>query len=89
MMPRFELLKMSYGYASPIPLGMLRDRLAAAGARTIREAYANGWRNQPRTLRFSAPDDGAAKRIADAVNDPGAPFGQYREYGLHWAGFGK
>lgn len=88
-MPRYEIRPMAYASACPVPLATQRARLKAAGARNIREAYLNGWRNQPRTLRFGARDDDAAKAIANAVNDGGATWGQYREYGMHWKGYGK
>lgn len=81
---------------SPEKIPAIRAELKRHGARHIREAFANGWRNQPRTLRFSAPNDSEAKRIGAAIdqfNNPtgalGGGGGLIREYGLHWPEFGK
>ena len=90
---RFELI--GSGMA-PCKIDGVRNVLVQAGARNVWEAYMNGWRNQPRTLRFSADSDAEGERIGAAVdtwNNPsgalGGGGGLIRAYGLHWKGFGK
>jgi hypothetical protein len=90
---RFELI--GSGMA-PDKIDGARAVLAKAGARNVREAYANGWRNQPRTLRFTADSDADGERIGEAVNvwnNPtgtlGGGGGMIRAYGLHWKWFGR
>lgn len=88
---RFELI--GSGMA-PDKIDGARAVLVKAGARNVREAYANGWSNQPRTLRFTAYNNAEGERIGAAVNAWNNPTGALcggggliRAYGLHWKEF--
>jgi len=68
---RTELHKMRFELtgsgAGRFPLPALRSALLRAGATRLRERYGYGWRNQPRTFSFAAPDQETADQIANTA----------------------
>jgi hypothetical protein len=67
-MIRFELTGSGVGDPAARPETLLR--LAKQfGAIRPRVAYHYGWRNQPKTIRFSAADWPVADYIADQIRD--------------------
>jgi hypothetical protein len=75
-MPRFELTGSGVGHGDADP-----HRLIALakkhGALRPRVAFHHGWRNQPETIRFTAPDWESADQIAELIREE--VFAEYRK----------
>jgi hypothetical protein len=67
---RFELSGSGAGYITP---ERMKEVAMSAGAKNVRIARQFGWRNQPRTIRFSADDQHSADKIANLVSSDITP----------------
>lgn len=64
-MPRYELT--GSGISDGQNESELLDCAKLSGAKNPRLAYHYGWRNQPKTIRFSASDWQVADDVADRI----------------------
>lgn len=92
-MKRYEITGSGVGSSEALSLDKQAKVLKEAGAKNVRLAYHYGLSNQPRTLRFTAPDDDSAINMGkalDKANNPDQTLtgggGLLRAYGLHWKG---